>query len=147
MTQTQYRLNKRFGQVKQSVYGFLLHLYEICSTYVVQAKSLSKHAVGTRTRPSQKYQHCITLPACNDRTDSFYSEVNSFKPRIKKRSLAESTIGTGRETYHTKSILTHREKVSNVSIQQLSHATNLLKESTRTYLKHNVPLIHIDKTK
>lgn len=42
----------------------------MCSTYAVQAKSLSKHAVGTRIRPSQKYQHCITLPACNDNTQA-----------------------------------------------------------------------------
>lgn len=56
----------------------------MCSTYAVQAKSLSKHAVGTRTRPSQKCQHCITLPACNDNTQApFISLVYSITSRIK----------------------------------------------------------------
>lgn len=34
-------------------------------THAFHATSLSKHAVGTSIRPSQKLQHCITLPAYN----------------------------------------------------------------------------------
>lgn len=56
------------AQGKQWAYGFPTVFIQPCPTYAVQAKSLSKQAVGTRTRPSQKCQHCITLPACNDNT-------------------------------------------------------------------------------
>lgn len=59
MARVQYGLCKRVP----GLYGFPLIFMSVCSTYADQVKSLSKHMVGTKTRPSQKYQHCITLPA------------------------------------------------------------------------------------
>lgn len=77
---------------------FIIFLYIICSTYAAQAKSLSKHAVGTRTRPSQKYQHCITLPACNDDIQTsfgftyIYIEVEDYLIFLLKHTVLCKTI-------------------------------------------------------
>lgn len=66
LTRAQSGLCKRVP----GLYGFALIFICLCSTYADQVKSLSKHMVGTKTRPSQKCQHCITLPACNDSTQA-----------------------------------------------------------------------------
>jgi len=35
-------------------------------TYAVHATSLTRHAVGTRNNPNQKYPHLKTIPACEE---------------------------------------------------------------------------------
>ncbi|MBN3299144.1 SHSA2 protein, partial [Amia calva] len=70
-----------------------------------------KQAMGTRTRPSQKLQHFITMPACKTDTLSLPCPLPTMQPPTTTSPVCQEEKGSGRVCVDNESPLLHHSSV------------------------------------